>query len=223
MANILTRKTGENLLKKFFNEYRTYQYKSGETIIQPGDEIKSIYFIESGHVSQQVISENGEDFILNIFKPGSYFPVSLALQGIKNEYFYEALSDVVVKKAPIKDVLLFLKNNQSAMEELLLRLSAGLNMLANKTEALIFGNANRKVAATLYFTAQRFGKKENNNKIIIDFPLTHKRIAAMTGITRETVSLEMGKLKKNKVVSYKGKRVTIIDIEKLHNICICDN
>jgi CRP-like cAMP-binding protein len=172
MSNILTRKAGEDLLKKFFDKYRSYKYKAGETIIQPGEKIKSIYFLETGYVSQQVISESGEDFILNIFKPKSYFPISLVLQGINNEYFYESLSEISVKKAPIKDVLIFLKENQPAMEELLLRLSAGLNMLANKTEALMFGNANRKVAATLYFTAQRFGK-EKDKKTIIDFPLTH--------------------------------------------------
>jgi CRP-like cAMP-binding protein len=222
MSDILSRKTGQSLLKKFFDNYRSTGHKTGETIIQPGEKIEYIYFLESGYVSQQVISENGEDFILNIFRSGSYFPISLALQGIENEYFYESLTPITVKKAPIKNVLQFLKNNPAAMEELLLRLSSGLNMLANKTEALIFGDAGRKVAATLYFTAQRFGKA-NKLKTIIDFPLTHKRIAAMTGITRETASIEMSKLKKQGIVTYKGKQVTILNMKNLHNSCFCDN
>jgi CRP-like cAMP-binding protein len=221
MSDILTRQTGQNLLKKFFDKYRSINYKIGETVIQPGEKIEYIYFLESGYVSQQVISENGEDFILNIFRPRSYFPISIALQGVENEYFYESLTNIIVKKAPIKDVLTFLKNNPSAMEELLLRLSSGLNMLANKTEALIFGDAGRKVAATLYFTAQRFGKDEGK-KTIIDFPLTHKRIAAMTGITRETASIEMSKLKKTGIVTYKGKQVTILNMKSLHNFCMCN-
>lgn len=222
MTEILSRKKGEELLKKFFDQYRSFEYKVNETVIQPGDELTTIFFLETGYVSQQVISENGEDFILNIFKPGSYFPISLALQGDKNEYFYEALTNIKVKKAPIKEVLFFLKNNPEAMEELLLRLSAGLNMLANKTEALVFGGAGRKVAATLYFTAQRFGKIKDN-LTIIDFPLTHKRIAAMTGVTRETVSIEMSKLKKEAIISYKGKQVSILDLKKLHRFCLCDS
>lgn len=221
MADILTRKAGENLLKKFFEDYRTFVYKPGETIIQPGEKLTTIHYLEIGYVSQQIISENGEDFILNIFKPGSYFPISLVIQGLENEYFYESLTEVKVKKAPIKEVLLFLKNNPAAMEELLLRLSAGLNMLATRTEALVFGDAGRKVAATLYFTAQRFGKNKDN-KLIISFPLTHKRIATMTGITRETVSIEMSKLKKKKIIDYKGKQVSILDIKQLHHFCLCD-
>ncbi|MFZ5438059.1 MAG: Crp/Fnr family transcriptional regulator [Patescibacteria group bacterium] len=221
MADILTRKAGENLLKSFFENYRTFTYKTGETIIQPGDKLTTIYYLESGYVSQQVISENGEDFILNIFKPGSYFPISLVLQGSENEYFYESLTEVRIKKAPIKEVLLFLKNNPQAMEELLLRLSAGLNMLANRTEALVFGDAGRKVAATLYFTAQRFGKTKNK-KTIINFPLTHKRIATMTGITRETVSIEMSKLKKSQIIDYQGKQVSVLDMKKLHHSCLCN-
>ncbi len=222
MSEILSRKAGEDLLKKFFNQYRAFNYKINETIIQPGEQLTTIYFLEAGYVSQQVISENGEDFILNIFKPGSYFPISLVLQGVKNEYFYETLTNVKIRKAPVNEVLVFLKNNPAAMEELLLRLSAGLNMLANKTEALVFGDAGRKVAATLYFTAQRFGKTKKNITQI-DFPLTHKRIATMTGITRETVSIEMNKLKKQEVISYKGKQVSIIDMKKLHHFCLCDD
>ncbi|NCN45786.1 MAG: hypothetical protein COU63_02065 [Candidatus Pacebacteria bacterium CG10_big_fil_rev_8_21_14_0_10_36_11] len=219
--SLFSRAPGENLLKKFFHNYKPTTYKTGEIILQPNDDLRFIHFVDSGYVSQQLVSENGEDFIVNIYRTGSYFPIAVILHGTKNDYFYESLTKVIIYRVPIKDVLDFLKTNPAAMEELLIRLSSGLNTLANKTEALVFGNAKRKVAATLYFTAQRFGKNENN-KIIIDFPLTHKRIAAMTGITRETASIEMMKLKKENIISYKGKQVTILSLDKLHHSCLCN-
>jgi CRP-like cAMP-binding protein len=113
-----------------------------------------------------------------------------------------------------------MEKNPAVMQELLIRLASGLNSMASKTEALVFGTASRKIAATLYFTAQRFGKK-NGTATVIDFPLTHKRIAAMTGITRETASIEMAKLKKQGVLTYQGKQVTIFDMQVLYDTCFC--
>src|SRR3972149_10233056 len=193
MPSLFSREPGSQQLKTFFSQFSLLTFKTGEVIIRPDDEVRFVYFIETGYVSQQVVSENGEDFILNIYRPGSYFPMSLILHGIKNECSYEALTKLAVRKAPVREVLQFMEKNPAVMQELLVRLASGLNSMASKTEALVFGTASRKVAATLYFTAQRFGKL-NGQATIIDFPLTHKRIAAMTGITRETTRIEMMQL-----------------------------
>ncbi|OGJ37325.1 MAG: hypothetical protein A2383_01475 [Candidatus Pacebacteria bacterium RIFOXYB1_FULL_39_46] len=222
MAKLFSREPGANQLKNFFEKYPSQTFKSGEVIYRPDDEINFIYYLKEGYASQQVVSENGEDFILNIYRPGSYLPISLILQGIINDCSYETLTKVVAQKAPAKEVLLFLKQNPTVMQELLIRLASGLNAMASKTEALVFGTASRKIAATLYFNAKRFGKPAPKNQgVIIDFPLTHKRIAAMTGITRETASIEMAKLKKQGVLDYKGKQVRIFNLNRLYNTCFC--
>jgi len=43
----------------------------------------------------------------------------------------------------------------------------------------------------------------------------------MTGITRETASIEMAKLKNRGVLSYKGKQVKIFDLQVLYDTCFC--
>jgi CRP-like cAMP-binding protein len=232
MARVFSRQPGADQLKDFFQQFSVITYKSGEVIYRPDDEVHFVYYLEEGYVSQQVVSENGEDFIINIYRPGSYLPISLILQGITNDCTYETLTKVRARKAPVIEVLHFMKKNPAVMQELLVRLASGLNAMASKAEALVFGTASRKIAATLYFTAKRFGKpteaslpatadKPHGEVVIIDFPLTHKRIAAMTGITRETASIEMAKLKKRGVLSYKGKQVKIFDMNTLYDICFC--
>lgn len=220
MTSLFPREPGAVQLKTFFSRFPEKNFKTSEVIIRPDDEVYFVYYIESGYVSQQVVSENGEDFIVNIYRPGSYFPMSLVLQGIANDCSYEALTKLTVRKAPVQEIFHFMQKNPAVMQELLVRLASGLNSMASKTEALVFGTASRKIAATLYFTAQRFGKQVGKTTII-DFPLTHKRIAAMTGITRETASIEMMKLKKAGILSYKGKTVTIFNMATLSNNCFC--
>src|SRR3989339_270337 len=131
MAKLFSREPGANQLKNFFEKYPSQTFKSGEVIYRPDDEINFIYYLKEGYASQQVVSENGEDFILNIYRPGSYLPISLILQGIINDCSYETLTKVVAQKAPAKEVLLFLKQNPTVMQELLIRLASGLNAMAS--------------------------------------------------------------------------------------------
>lgn len=220
MPSSFPRQPGAAELKAFFEQYPAVTLKTGETLYRPDDDVRFVYYVESGYVSQQVVSENGEDFIVNVYRPGSYLPISVILQGIPNDCSYETLTKVTFRKAPVAEVLRFMDAHPAVMKELLVRLASGLNAMAAKTEALVFGTAARKVAATLYFTAQRFGKL-SGKATVIDFPLTHKRIAAMTGITRETASIEMAKLKKQGVLTYRGKQVTIFNMERLADTCFC--
>jgi CRP-like cAMP-binding protein len=63
--------------------------------------------------------------------------------------------------------------------------------------------------------SQRFGEKKSSGEIEIKIDLTHKDVADLAGLTREATSLQIGKLRKDKLISNSGKRFTIIDEEKL--------
>ena len=41
--------------------------------------------------------------------------------------------------------------------------------------------------------------------------LTHNDIATMVGMTRETVSIEMGKLAQKNLVGYRGRRLVVMN------------
>ena len=86
--------------------------------------------------------------------------------------------------------------------------------LMRRMEYLVFGNARSKVASILLICAERFGKKQGQ-ATVIDVPLTHSDIATLVGMTRETVSIEMKKLQKEKLISYKGRYLAILNLAGL--------
>jgi CRP-like cAMP-binding protein len=85
-------------------------------------------------------------------------------------------------------------------------------------EYLVFSNAYTKIATTLISCANKFGEIQKNNSTIIDIPLTHKDIATLVGITRETTSLEMKKLEKQGFISRDGRRLIINNVKKLEEV-----
>ncbi|MDP2637692.1 MAG: helix-turn-helix domain-containing protein, partial [Candidatus Levybacteria bacterium] len=71
-----------------------------------------------------------------------------------------------------------------------------------------FGNADSKLASILLISAMEFGIAKND-EIEIQIPLTHKDIASLVGVTRETVSIELKKFDKKKYISYRKKKIVI--------------
>lgn len=212
--SILYTEEGEKLLKNFFLQFKQLRFHEKEFIYRPDEVIENIYFIEEGHVGQQTFLLNGERFTINIFHPGSYVPMSIAMGKIENDYWFEAMTPLVVRKAPFNQVVEFLKENQLAMQELLSRFSLGLNFFTIRTEMLAFKKAREKIVTTLYWSAHQYGKKVAGN-LVIDFPLTHSRLASLAGVTRETASKIMMELKKAKILTYARKKITIFDLDKL--------
>lgn len=206
-----------NQIEKFFSHYKSLRFKRNVVVIKPDDTLESIYYIKSGFVKQSTISKTGEEFIVNIYRPGSFFAISLALHRKTSAYTFETMCETELIKAPVQEIVALLDNEPSLARELLGRVTSGLNSLVGRMETLVFGSAHQKVAAVLVQNAQRFGKKVDNS-IEIGLPLTHQQLASLTGLTRETVSIEMAKLKKSGVLTYKGKTITIFNYSTLRSL-----
>lgn len=204
-------------VEQFFAQYKALRYKRGTIVIKPDEKLESIYYIKSGFVKQSTISKTGEEFIVNIYRPGSFFAISLALHHKISAYTFETMSETEVIKAPVQEIINLLDAQPMLARELLSRVTSGLNSLVGRMETLVFGSAHQKVAAVLLQNAQRFGKKLANT-IEIGLPLTHQQLASLTGLTRETVSIEMAKLKKAEVLTYKGKTITIFNLTALRSL-----
>lgn len=202
-------------LENFFQDFQKIEVSKHEVVLKPDDSLEFLYYVKSGYIKQYSVSSSGEEFILNIFRPGSYFAIALTTDQQINNYYFEALTEVELYKASAREVLTFIKKDSTLLFDLYSRISSGMSALALRMESLVFGSARAKISATLYLNARRFGKN-NGEKVTIDFPLTHLQIANMTGVTRETVSIEMMKLKKDKIIDYKGQKVTVLDMKKLN-------
>ncbi|HCC84411.1 MAG TPA: hypothetical protein DEP87_01905 [Candidatus Pacebacteria bacterium] len=205
-------------VEQFFENYKPISFANKSIIIKPDQILESVYYVTSGFVKQSAIGPNGEEFILNIFRPGSFFAISIAMHRRESYYVFESLTEVELVKAPTKDILRLLKTNPDLAYDLLSRITSGMNSLMTRMEVLIFGSANQKVAATIWQNAQRFGKKLADGTILIKLQLTHQQLASLTGLTRETVSIEMSKLKKQKILNYQGKSITILDSSRLKTL-----
>lgn len=195
-------------LEAFFTKFKHQIYKKGEILIRADDDPPGIFYLKKGYVKQYAISKKGDELVVNIFKPIAFFPMSWAINNTKNIYFFEAVTDVEVYKAPKEKVLEFVKNNTDVLFDLLGRVYKGTDGILTRMMYLMAGNAYARLIAELIILAKRFGNPLHISEI---------DLAERAGMSRETVSREMKILKSKNLVAFKRGVLGIKDIQEFEN------
>ena len=206
-------KNSQRYLLDFFKRFKLYSFKKRDVIIRPFFPVSDVFYLKKGFVKCYVTSKDGSELTFVIFKPDDILPMTW----IKNTlyiYYFEALTNCELYKAPKDKFLSFMNARPEVAENLMVKMSTRLGGILQRMEYLAFGNAGEKVASTLMICAERFGEKKGKS-IFISIPLTQKDIASLVGMTRETTSIEINKLKRQKIISSGGYFITILNINKL--------
>lgn len=186
-------------------------YKKGELLIRADDNPQGVFYLTKGYVKQYAISKKGDELVINVFKPVAFFPMSWAINETPNEYFYEAMTDVEVWRAPREDVVTFIKGNPDILYDLMSRVYKGVDGILTRMTYLMSGNAYARLITELVIYAKRFGNNENR----VEVHISEKDLGAQSGMTRETVSREMKLLKDEGLVTFTQNKIVIEDVKKL--------
>jgi len=198
--------------KKYFSTFPKRTYPKGQIIILAEEEPEAIYYIVDGKVRSYDLSYRGDEVVMNIFKPQSFFPMSWAINRTPNKYFYKTEEETTVHVIPAKVVVEFVQKNPEVMFDLLSRLYYGLDGLLGRMVHLMSGTARSRVLYELIIECRRFGVQTTNG---YELDVSEVDLAARSGLSRETVSREIGKLKQQNFLALKGGKVHITQFKKL--------
>lgn len=202
--------------ENFYKQFVVRSYKKGEMMIRADDDPQGIFCLTKGYVRQYTISKTGLELTLYILKPVSYFPMVWAINGTPNEYFFEALTDIEVGRAPRDQVVNFIKDKPTIIFELMSGLLEDYAETLKRVEHLVFSDAYRRVISVLIYIAKHFGEKHNKG-IIVHHRFTQQDIATLVGVARETASNEMVKLEKRGLVTYVNHSILFENMTKLNS------
>lgn len=208
-------------LDNFFKKYKHQKYKKGEMLIRADEDPSGVFYLTKGKVKEYAISKKGDELIINIFKPISFFPMSWAINQTPNLYYYEAFEDVELWKAPRVETVEFIKTNPEIVFDLMSRVYKGTDGILMRLVHLMTGEAYARVMTEILISAKRFGKKVGNGSIELE--VTEKDIAAQSGMARETISREIKILKNKGLLSFGKNKILINDISKIEEELALDS
>lgn len=189
--------------------------KKGTVLFNPGDPLQGVYFIEEGFIKLYEVSEDGKETIIYLTGPGNMLSLRALVSKEQTAHQYtEAITDVKLYTMTMKELHNVLLEHPEHLVDLLHVFVDRLNHAERRVEEFVAGNATSRVANFLYDASMRFGKRKG--KVVI-FPvgLTHQRIADFVGSYRETVTLALNKLQKEKLIKTSRGKIAIANLEKL--------
>lgn len=198
-------------IETFFTRFKHQTYTKGEILVRADDDPLGVFYLKEGFVKQYAISHSGDELVINVFKPIAFFPMNWAINQTPNKYFYEAMSDVELWRAPREEVITFIKNNPDVLYDLISRVFSGVDGLLTRMTYLMSGSAYARLITELLIYVNRFAKGNSPATLTI----SEKDIAAQSGLTRETVSREVKILKEKKLVTSVKHQLIIQDVAKL--------
>lgn len=190
----------------------------GETIVWAGEESRSCANILSGILKLSVLTSDGREQIVGLLYPSDFIGRPFAAS---TEYTVTTLSDVTLctfPQAEFEDALA----KHGALGLALLRRTLGTLDDARR-RMLLLGrqSAEERVAGFLLDMAGRPGgcRASADGPVTFDLPLSRGAMADVLGLTIETVSRHMTKLKGAGVIALPGGRaVTLLRRDALRQL-----
>lgn len=170
----------------FFKTFPRHSYDKNEILIQAAENPDTIFYIVKGRVDQYDITPTGSELVVNIFKPGAFFPMSMAITDTPNRYFFEATTPLVTHVAPAGAVIQFLKENPDVLFDLLARVYRGTEGVLRRMTHLMGGSAKNRLLFELLNASYRFGEPRADGAVCLS--LKESDLAKRSGLARETVN-----------------------------------
>lgn len=200
----------EEIAKYLPNATTRRTVKKRAILIYQGEIPRQAYVVLSGAFKVYRLSNSGEEQIVCFKTAGDIFPETWIFGKTSGTlYYYEALEDsevLTIEKTIFLDLLDQKPELKNAMFEYMIESYTGLVM---QISALGQSRAAEKLLLIIYYLMFRYGKENSPNTYTIDLQLTHTILASLIGLTRETTTTELGRLKRKGIVYYDAKKFIV--------------
>lgn len=196
--------------------------KKGTILFNDGEPLNKLYFIKDGFVKLYRLSDEGRETTIYLYGPGSILGIrALTSEDRCAKHFAEALTDLKLWTIQREDYLKLLAEHPEYILDLTHVFMQRLNYTERKLESMIAMSVLTRIAIFLEDVALRFANLENK-PITLPLSLTHQRIAEFVGSVRETITMAIQKLEKERVLKVNRGQVLILDLEKLQKQAMFD-
>jgi CRP-like cAMP-binding protein len=189
------------------------RYAKGEVVLAPAESPENVFFLAAGRLKAHEVSYRGDEVVVSLIKAPAFFPLSWAMNHVPNRFYYKADKDCLIYGADKDEVLRFIQKNPDVMFNQLGQVYDSFDGMLGRMVQMMSGTAKSRLLYELIVECRRFATSLPDGSYRLD--ATERDLASRAGLTRETVSREMAKLKRLDWVTISGKGIFIHDVKVL--------
>lgn len=179
---------------------------AGTLIFAQGDVDPRFYLLHAGFVQASIARPDGEFLLLEIFGPGTLFGEGAAFDGLPRYVTTTAVTDCTLGVYEAREVRERIAQQPALALELIRIMSAKQRSLATKVAGLSGTVPEQRVTELLRRVARLHGGARGSGGRV---QLTHDEIAAMTGLSRVTVTRALKQLSDQGLIATRRGRIDI--------------
>jgi len=188
------------------------RYAKDHVIFQEGDAGTALYVIVEGRVRIARSSPDGRERTIILLGPGDFFGELALLDGGARSEDAIVHEDSELLLVPREDFLAFLLEQPQVSMSLLVALSQRLRRTSQLVNDAAFFDVRARLARILLELAQA-EDPENPDRVVPR--LTQAELAAMVGVTRESINKWMRFYERRGTLARRGGRWVVVDPQRL--------
>jgi CRP-like cAMP-binding protein len=208
-------------IKLFNQNVVCREYKMGQTVFLQGDPCRGLYFVESGLVAVCKSNDEGKSAIVRLAHPGD----TLGYRPLLARENHRATAEVIINawvcflEAPI---MLHLLHESPRLGARFLEYTAkALGEAEERLYQVAALSVRARVIHLLVLLSNHYGSASGNGELVIELPMTKRKLARMIGAEPESVSRAFRDIQAEGHFSFSGRTVRIENfkclVDELHH------
>jgi CRP-like cAMP-binding protein len=187
---------------------------AGETLFSQGDAGKHFFLVKSGAVKLYLLSENGQEHILEIISRERTFAEAVMFMGGNYPVYASALENTRLIAFDSTHFRRLLQDNPRLCLSLLAAMSRQLHALVADIDRISLQSGTQRL--TQYLLAQP--AHTHDNRRVLQLPASKQAIASLLDIRPETLSRIFSRLTEEGLLRVEGDTVTILAVNRLNQM-----
>ena len=189
-------------------------FSAGNVIVERDEQDQSVYFILYGRVHVLNYSSAGRIVTYSSVVEGGMFGEMAAIDGLPRSAWVCSVNDCMVIKISKEIFLSHLQNNPTFSMAVMRKLSKNLRELDERLVNVLSMRAEQRVCVEIISMAKPTSVEAGF--YCVEMP-THSNFANLVGLSRETVSRVLSRLRSDGLVKISGNVLDILDRKGLEN------
>ncbi|MBI4735130.1 MAG: Crp/Fnr family transcriptional regulator [candidate division NC10 bacterium] len=198
-----------------FNRIRhLHHYKPRQAIFHEGTPALGFHIVCAGRVKLSTAGRGGREQVIRIANPGEIIGEESLLDSHGCNATAEPLEDCHTAFIQRDQFMALLESNHQVASRFLLHFCRTLIETQGRLAQMGLGDARSRLAGTLFDLAQRYGRGTAEG-VDLDVNLSRAELAAMVGVSPETVMRLLGEFRTKGVLRLDGRRIIVLSVKRL--------
>jgi CRP/FNR family transcriptional regulator len=192
------------------------KYRKNMIIFVGGEPAEAVYFVKKGKVKISKNTADGKEHIIHIMTDGEVFAEACLFGISPYPANAEAIEDSEIYMIKNEDLEKLLESSPRTAIEIVKVMARRLNLVSSQVENLALRDAFGKTASIIIRLLKEDGKPLKDGAVL-KTDLSRQDMGNMVGLTRETFTRALTRLKNDKAIDIDKDEIKVISFDRLRN------